>query len=110
MTRLTGEFAQSGNLHLCGANAQRGLRECGIVNDTCDHHKLSCQWWIHDVLTETNKLLAMERLGHKISPHGISWAVFNADMALFLLISDKEVSNVEVPGPLSGTFPAVRFK
>ena len=80
-----------------------------MIDNTCNHHELSCQWWIHDVLTETNKLLAMERLGHEISPHGISWAVFNADVALFLLISDKEVSNVEVPGPLSGALASIGF-
>ena len=74
------------------------------------HYKRCCHWEIHNLLSELLKLLAMQWLGHVVSHHLISWAELYTDVTFLLFISNKEVSNVNVPGPLAGTLPAIPFQ
>ena len=42
--------------------------------------------------------------------HLISWTALNLNVILCLLICDKEVSNIEMPGAFSGTLATIFFK
>ena len=60
------------------------------------HHQLCCcgNGKIHNILSETDELLPVQRFGHIIALHEVSWAVLNLNIILCLLICDKEESDV----------------
>ena len=66
-------------------------------SDATDHHQLSCQWKVHDGLSEPLELGSMCRLGVVITSHLISGTVSDTDVSLGLLIRHEEVADVEVP-------------
>ena len=52
----------------------------------------------------------MSWFGVVVSDHVIGRAVLDGQIALLLLVSNEEVPDVEVPGTLSGTLPAIRLE
>ena len=62
---------------------------------------------VHDGGSEALKLGTNERLGHAVSNHLISWAVLDLYRSLLHLISNKEISDLDVSGSLADTFVAI---
>ena len=90
--------------HIYCENAQ------GSTNINEPHKQLSWHRQIHDVLSKASEFSSMSRLGHVVSNHQISWTVLYINVSFLLLISDKEQSNVQVPGSLACTLVAIRFQ
>ena len=79
-------------------------------SDTTKEHQLRSHWKVHDLLSEPLELGSMRRLGVVVTSHLISGTMLDTDVSLGLLISYKEVANVEVPGPLPSTLATIRLK
>ena len=62
---------------------------------------------VHDDITPCGKFTALQWFGHKVACHLISRTVFDDYIASKDLISDKEVSDVESSGALTGTGLAI---
>ena len=67
-------------------------------------------WKVHNLLPELLELGSMKRLGEVVTNHVISGTILNADVSLLLLISNKEVPDVEVSGPLASRLPTIGFQ
>ena len=52
--------------------------------------------YIHDFLLEFVEFLSMQRLGHVVCGHHISWTVPNLQISLIHLISNEEIPDVQV--------------
>ena len=55
----------------------------------------------HDGLLEFNKLVALQGLGHVVGNHLISRAVFNSKVALFNLVREKEITDIQSTSALT---------
>ena len=67
-----------------------------LGNKTRVHHHL-CRGGdgkIHNISSKTDELLPVQRFGHIIARHEVSWAVLNLNIILCLLVCDKEESDV----------------
>ena len=77
----------------------------------------SCHLWragrtlvsspVHDGLTESLEFRSLEGLGHIVSLHLVCWAVLDGNIALFDLVGNKEIPNVNVSGSLAHALVAV---
>ena len=91
-------------------NTQTKNTRLPLGNTDRNNHQLCSHWWVHDVLSESHKFLSMQRLGHAVSFHMISWAVLNVNVALGFLMGYKEESNIEMPGSFPSTLLTIFFK
>ena len=73
----------------------------------CSHHKLGCTWQMHYLLMEAVKLGSMQGFSHVISDHLICQTIFDANGALGLLISNVEVSDVQMTRALARTLSSI---
>ncbi len=55
----------------------------------------------HDNVAETGEHPALLWLGKEVGNHFPGWAVHETDVSLVDLVVNEEVSDVDVPGPLS---------
>ena len=68
----------------------------------CSHHSLGC-WQMHNLLPEVVKFGSMQGFCHVISNHLVCWTISDANVAFGLLVSDIEVSDVQVMRALAST-------
>ena len=64
---------------------------------------------IHERSSMLRVLGTLERLRHIVSFNLIGWAVLNSNIALLDVVSNKEISDIDVPGSLAHAFVAVFF-
>ena len=62
---------------------------------------------MHYLLMEAVKICSMQRFCHVIPDHLICWAIFNVNVASGLLVSDAEVSDVEMMRALAWTLVSI---
>ena len=65
---------------------------------------------MHYLLTEVIKLGPMQGFCHVISDHLICWTIFDVNVAFGLLISDIEVSDVQMMRVLASTLASIGLK
>ena len=65
---------------------------------------------MHYLLTEAINLGSMQRFCHVISDHLICQTIFNVNVAFGLLISDVEVSDVQMMRALVSTLASIGLK
>ena len=65
---------------------------------------------MHYLLTEAIKLGPMQGFCHAISDHLICWTIFDVNVAFGLLISDIEVSDVQMMRVLASTLASIGLK
>lgn len=75
------------------------------------HKQLSRQCrQVHDGVAVLMVFHSMKRFGHVISNHFIGRTVLNTDVAFFLLVRDKEVTDVKVSGSWSSATATIGFQ
>ena len=77
---------------------------------TANHHQLCMGWEVHYLSAELLVFGSMQGLGEVITQHLVCWTVLDRDVPLLLLISNKEVSDVQVPGSFPSTLALILFQ
>ena len=62
---------------------------------------------IHNIFPLLSELPALQRLTRVVPLHVIGWAKLHIKVPLFDAVSNKEVSNIQVPGALAGTLLSI---
>ena len=82
-------------LHIDALQLLRGHWFPRTKSSTSQHHQLRCCCLqVHNNRPELLKLSTMQRLGHAVRHHFISWAELYVNETVIFLIFDKEESDV----------------
>ena len=76
----------------------------------CSHHKLGCNCQMHYLLMEAIELGSMQGSGQVISNHLVCWTIFDVSVAFGLLISNVEVSDVQMMRVHASTLASISLE